>query len=109
MAQQNTIGTHRTSKVRVDNKLLVVYHSTPVVQINDTSSGKCVILNNGGWDTATTKTRMNQASNEYGLGFQVFQKDFDWFVKVGGKVYEYYNGIVIDVENKSVCLEEWEE
>ena len=102
MAQQNTIGTHRTSKVRVDNKLLVVYHSTPVVQINDTSSGKCVILNNGGWDTATTKTRMNQASNEYGLGFQVFQKDFDWFVVIGDNTYEYYDNIIIDIDKEVI-------
>ena len=35
MAQQSTIGTHKTRKVRVDNKLMVVYHSTPVVQITN--------------------------------------------------------------------------
>ncbi len=96
MAQNKTIGTHKTSKVRVDNKLMVVYHSTPVVQI---TNNRYVKLESGGWYTNTTKTRMNQASNEYGLGFRVYQKNFDWFVEVGDNTYEYYDNIIIDIDN----------
>ena len=59
----------------------VVYHSTPVVTFNH----KVIILNTGGWMTATTKARMNQASNQFGLGYQVFQRNFDWFVDYKGK------------------------
>jgi uncharacterized protein YcnI len=99
MAQQSTIGTHRTSKVRVDNKLMVVYHSTPVVQI---TNNRYVKLNTGGWYTATTKTRMNQASNEYGLGFSVYQKNFDWFVVIGDNTYEYYDNIIIDIDKEVI-------
>jgi len=25
---------------------------------------------------------MNQAANQYGLGFQVYQKDYNWFVTI---------------------------
>ena len=86
MGQQSTIGTHKTSKVRIDNKLIVTYHSTAVVLIKN---NRYVTLNSGGWYTNTTKTRMNQASNQFDLGYRVYQKNFDWFVEHNGKTYEF--------------------
>jgi len=57
----------------------MTYHSTVVARIED---GK-VILNTGGWETPTTKKRMNQFAEMMGLNYTVFQKDFEWFVQVG--------------------------
>ena len=99
MAQQSTIGTHKTTKARIDNKLIVTYHSTAVVLIKN---NRYVTLNSGGWYTNTTKTRMNQASNEYGLGYRVYQKDWDWFVEVGNNTYKYYDNIIIDIDKKVI-------
>ena len=66
------IGSHKTSVINDDNQLLVAYHSTIVVKVvND----NYVILKSDGWLTNTTKTRMNQASNEYRLNYRVFQKE----------------------------------
>lgn len=63
----------------------VTYHNTNVVSFND----KVINLNTGGWFTNTTKTRMNQAANEYGLEFTVFQKNGEWFVTHKGKTISF--------------------
>ncbi len=57
--------------IRTDtNGTHVRYHSTDVVSFND----KTITLRTGGWNTATTRLRMNQASNQFHLGFSVYQK-----------------------------------
>jgi len=82
MSQTQTVGRTATSISRgQDGVLRVTYHGTDVVTVYP--NGK-IVLDTGGWFTATTKTRMNQASNQFGLGFVVFQKGFRWFVDVDG-------------------------
>ena len=92
MAQTQTIGTHKTT-VSTDNGVTsVVYHSTPVVKFNHLE----IILDSGGWETNTTKNRMNQASNQFNLGYRVYQKDFEWFVEYYGQTIEFQDGMVLD-------------
>ena len=82
MSQTHTIGKVATTVARDDDGVLrVTYHSTPVVTLYP--NGK-LVLNHGGWTTHTTKTRMNQASNQLRLGFTVWQKGFAWFVDIDG-------------------------
>ena len=85
MARQDKVGTHKTS-IRSDGSAIIVrYHYTDVVKFTP----KTITLNTGGYFTNTTKTRMNQASNQYGLGYYVFQKNYDWFVKYKGKTMKF--------------------
>jgi len=87
MSQTHTIGRHAT-KVTKDGKTSTVrYWSTDVVTV-DWHTGS-ITLNTGGWDTATTKLRMNQASSEWGLGYRVYQHKGDWFVSADGVEYNY--------------------
>ena len=79
------IGSHKTSVFTEDGITRIVYHNTAVVKFNNDE----IILNSDGWNTVTTKTRMNQASNQFDLGFRVYQKNFDWFVEHNGKTYEF--------------------
>lgn len=80
MARQDRIGRHRTvvyfTNVAGEGHTIVRYHETPVVIVTPTK----IILNTGGWFTSTTKSRMNQASNQWGLGYKVYQKDYQWYV-----------------------------
>jgi len=70
------------TKVFEDNgDTVVTYHGTEVVRFNQL----LVFLNTGGWKTATTKLRMNQASNQFDLGFQVFQSKHEWYVQIKGR------------------------
>ena len=79
------IGTHRTTITTDNGTTEVVYHSTKVVKFNS----ETITLNTGGWDTTTTKRRMNQVSDTYGLEYRVFQKNWDWFVEFNGKTLPY--------------------
>lgn len=79
MSQQTKLGSHKTS-VFTDSEGFtnVVYHSTQVVRFSQIKDR--IILNSGGYRTNTTKTRINQASNQFRLGFTVSQEKFNWFV-----------------------------
>jgi hypothetical protein len=95
MAQTMEIGKHRTSVYTEDGWTKVVYHSTCVIKWND----KEIILNSGGWRTLTTKARINQASNQFGLGIKVFQKNDEWFVTVptdGGLTFNFEDNIKLN-------------
>ena len=76
MSQLQTIGKHATTVVRSEQETHVTYHNTKVVSFDHEN----IILNTGGWKTPTTKIRMNQTSNEYDLGYRVFQHEYEWFV-----------------------------
>ena len=85
MGQQQRVWTHRNSTVTLEGLTSVVYHSTAVVQFDNDK----IILNSGGWDTRTTKTRMNQSSNHYGLGFEVYQVNYSWYVDYKGETIPF--------------------
>jgi len=90
MAQTSKVGSHATQINKADGVTSVRYHATDVVRF----SGTHVELNSNGWLTATTKLRMNQTSNQFGLGFRVFQADWDWYVQLpSGKVVQYRDGL----------------
>jgi len=82
-----------TTVTFLNGETVVVLYSTPIVRYSD----KKIILNTGGWRTSTTKNRMNQASKEYGLGYTVYQKNFDWYVSYRGEEHTF--------ESNSVTLE----
>jgi hypothetical protein len=94
MARLNKIGKTHTSTFEDKDEggcyKAVRYHHTMVVKVYNTR----IILDTGGWKTITTKARMNQASCEWRLGYQVFQKDFSWFVKWRGNILSFETDIV---------------
>ena len=90
MAQTQQVKGRATSIFQHDGCTVVQYRGTLVVSFDDDT----IELDSGGWRTVTTKLRMNQASNQYDLGYQVFQKDFEWFVTLpDGTTVDFYNGI----------------
>lgn len=94
MAQQDRIGKRNTTISTTDGVTRVTYHRTVVVEVTVMGS---VILRSGGWKTATTKTRMNQASNQMDLGYSVFQKNYAWYVKLpSGKIVDFRDGMIFD-------------
>ena len=92
MSQTQRLGKTATTVHANDHgEMVVTYHSTAVV----TFTPKAIKLDSGGWRTATTRTRMNQAANQFQLGYCVFQKAFEWFVRVGEKTLPFTDGMVI--------------
>jgi hypothetical protein len=80
MSQQWKLGKTATRVVRNSDGLRVTYHSTDVVTVHANGT---ITLDTGGWWTNTTKSRMNQAANQFGLGFSVHQDQHIWYVTVG--------------------------
>lgn len=76
-----------------NNRTQIWYHSTCVVEFDEHQIKLCT----GGWKTATTKLRMNQTSNQFGLDYGVYQKKGDWFVD--------YKGQTIPFDSDSLILE----
>ena len=76
MAQTQEVRGVATRIVRIGTTIQIHYHGTIVVEFNHDT----ITLNSGGWQTQTTKTRMNQASNQFDLGYSVFQKNYVWYV-----------------------------
>ena len=77
------LNGYKTRVLTNEEKARVFFHDTPVVTFDE----KTIDLDHGGWRTRSTKVRMNQASQEFGLGFHVFQKAHEWFVDFHDKTY----------------------
>lgn len=93
MAQTHTFrGVARAILTTPDKGTQYVYHRTAVVTHRPDG---CIVLDSGGWHTATTKTAMNQASSQDRLGFRVYAKNGDWFVSGHGPDVAFYDGMVI--------------
>jgi hypothetical protein len=104
MSQTTTIGTHRTTVSTDDNNGIgvtrVTYHSTNVVTFDNYH----IQLQSGGWHTPTTKLRMNQTSSQYGLGFHVSQRNFDWYVTYKGAEQYYTDGMILIRTNRRLVF-----
>ena len=67
MPQVQRISRNNTKVARFGNRTVVTLHRTDIVDYD----AEEIRLDTGGWNTATTRTRMNQVSNQEGLGYQV--------------------------------------
>jgi len=73
-----------------DNETKIIYHNTPIVIFNKMG----ITLNTGSFFSSTTKSRMNQASHEFNLGFVVFQQNFSWKIKTSKGIIPFDQSIV---------------
>jgi hypothetical protein len=89
MGQTSKVSGVATKVYTEDGYTKVRYHSTDVVVFNQDE----IILNSGGWNTVTTKLRMNQASSEFDLGYHVRQFDYQWYVDTEDSCYRFHDGM----------------
>ena len=60
-------------------------------------ANKELSLYDGGWQSNTTKSRLNALCNEFATGFGVFQKNWDWFVSdFQNTVVDFTDGITVN-------------
>ena len=86
MSQEQIIPSYKTLIRHLSGgRTEVIYYETAVVQF----SAQTIWLNTGGWWTASTKSRMNQVSQHFDLGFRVFAKNGTWYVDYLGKTHEF--------------------
>ena len=75
-AERNIKGKRNTRLVRDGKDIHLRYHSTSVVTFHNDGS---LTLRNGGWQSKTTKSRINDALGSYG---HVFQRNWNWFISI---------------------------
>ena len=91
MAQNREVRGVATN-IRTENGTTHVrYHYTDVVSFNEDT----IVLRSGGWQTVTTKARMNQTANQFGLNFSVFQRKGSWFVDFNGETLDFSDGMTL--------------
>ena len=56
---------------------------------------KAVKLSSCGWQTVTTKSRLNAILDEVKYGCKVFQKNFNWFVSYNDDVKDFFDGMIL--------------
>ena len=68
------------------NHIATFWHDTRQLQLKD-----------GGWQSNTTKSRLNALLSEFKPGFGVFQKNWQWFVsdRLNNKVFPFISGGLI--------------
>ena len=92
ICSNNTV--HYTDK---DGVTRVILHKTEVVKFTRLDGRLVVTLDSGGYQTVTTKSRMNQASDHYCLGFSVYQEKGKWYVrKHDGVVFRFKDGMAFE-------------
>jgi hypothetical protein len=78
----------------------VSYRGTVVVTFKNVNGYRWAELNNGGWQTLTTKNVINAALAGAGSRYTVFQRDFEWYVDAYPEwesEREYSNGMTLSM------------
>lgn len=78
------------------------YHQTEVVRWDALT----ITLDTGGWKSATTKTRMNQASDWYGLKFSVYTRARQWYVRYDGTEYPIHGQVLTLARREPTSIQE---
>ena len=65
---------------------------------------KAVKISSCGWQTNTTKSRLNAILSEVKYGCSVFQKQWNWYVSFRGQTQDFVDGmILIDANHLEVA------
>lgn len=81
------IGNNTYAHILNDSTVAIRLHGTDVVSIHPDNT---VTLQTGGWQTSTTKDRINQYSP-----VKVYQRKYEWYVTINGKEYPFMEGMVV--------------
>lgn len=86
-----------SKKIKNNTRLTIYKNGDKVLRLHNTDiikwTSEKIILNSGGWRTATTKARLNEFLGD--LGISVYQKDFEWFICSNGNELHFFDGIEI--------------
>ena len=64
---------------------------------------KAVKISSCGWQTNTTKSRLNAILSEVKYGCSVFQKQFNWFVSFNNQTTLFRDGMILLDADSLIC------
>ena len=94
MSKQNTmVKCFKTNGVTTD--IDVFLHGNHIASL-DTATHKLTIKD-GGWQSVTTKSRLNALLDEFVPDMGIFQKNWQWFVsdRLTGQVVPFVSGMTV--------------
>ena len=71
----------------------VVLHRTAIAVYDHNT--QALKLNTGGWQTVTTKSRLNAILSQLITGASVFQRDFIWFLNYNNQTHNFFDGMIL--------------
>ena len=78
MPRMNQLSTYCTTIASADDRTIITYHRTAIVEFD----GDTITLRTGGWDSVTTRRKMNQAATQFGLRYAVFRDKGESFIRL---------------------------
>jgi len=81
-----------TQVINIEGVSFVYLYSNLIAMVADT----WLELFDAGYQTTTTKSRLNAILQAHGNGEYVYQKNFNWFVSTKDGVVPFHNGIKLD-------------
>ena len=69
------------------NHIATYFHYDRTLQIFD-----------GGWQSVTTKSRLNALLDEFSYGMRVFQKNYEWFVSYKNVKEDFVSGMELAID-----------
>ena len=84
-----------TTVVQHRNEMEVFLHGNHIATLNKISMD--LRLFDGGWQSNTTKSRLNALLDEFVPSMGVFQKDYVWYVsdRLDGSVRPFFSGMTV--------------
>ncbi len=92
ITQEKNFSRDNTTVLTENGVSTVMLHGNKIAEVGET----WLKLYDGGWRTATTKARLNAILSAHGNGEYVFQKDYQWFIKLNGEVVPFESGIELN-------------
>lgn len=74
------------------NNAIVTLHGNVIAKIDYTTS--LLFLYDGGWQSNTTKSRLNALLSMSSQSYRVFQEKWEWYVRVEKETYSYVEPFV---------------
>ena len=73
---------------------MIYLHGNHIATVKDNS----ILLFDGGWQSNTTKSRLNALLDEFSYGMRVFQKQFEWFVGYKNVKEDFVSGMELAID-----------
>lgn len=92
-----------TTLIHEKNHLRLFYHVTEIAAVHKTPLGFMLYLQHNGWNTSTTKKRINAFLSYCQLPFFIYQKNFTWYIYTPDGTIEWqYKEIIFNVTDLGI-------
>ena len=89
----NTSVTHSINTAGQREAIIKLHGNHIATVMNDT-----MLLFDGGWQSNTTKSRLNALLDEFSYGMRVFQKNYEWFVSYKNVKEDFVSGMELAID-----------